>query len=78
MCTFQDEDRSVMVCDVAIGHVRKAVAEALGSPAGPGANFTVRHGEGTLVELDEGLDPSRFRTAVELGMRQAADQEQAR
>lgn len=74
MCTLQDDDRSAMVCDVAIPHVRKAVADALGGPAGPGARFTVRHGEGTLVELDEGLDPHLFRTAVELGMRQAADQ----
>ena len=73
MCTFQDDNRSAMVCDVAIAHVRKAVTEALGSAAGPGASFTVRHGEGTLVELDEGLDPHRFRTAVEQGMRQAAD-----
>jgi hypothetical protein len=72
MCTFQDDDRSAMVCDVAIAHVREAVVQALGGPAGPGARFTVRHGEGTLVELDEGLDPDRFRVAVEEGMRRAA------
>jgi hypothetical protein len=74
MCTLHDDDRSAMVCDVAIAHVRQAVADALGGPAGPGARFTVRHGEGTLVELDEGLDPRIFRAAVESGMRQAANQ----
>jgi len=72
MCTFQDDDRSAMVCDVAIAHVREAVTWALGGPEGPGARFTVRHGEGTLVELDEGLDPRHFRAAVEEGMRRAA------
>jgi hypothetical protein len=75
MCTFHDDDRSAMVCDVAIGCVREAVARALGSPGGPGgpgARFIVCHGEGTLIELDEGLDPSRFRAAVEEGMRRAA------
>lgn len=73
MCTFQDDDRSAMVCDVAIDHVREAITRALGGPAGPGARFTVRHGEGTLVELDPGLDTARFRAAVEEGMQRADD-----
>jgi hypothetical protein len=75
MCTLQDDDRSAMVCDVAIGHVREAIERELGGPARPGARFTVRHGEGTLVELDAGLDRDRFRAAVEEGMRRAASPE---
>jgi hypothetical protein len=74
MCTIYNDNRSAMVCDVAISHVRQTVGEAFGGPEGSGARFTVRHGEGTLVERDEDLDPQRFRAAVEEGMSRAASQ----
>jgi hypothetical protein len=73
MCTFENDDRVALVCDVALGHVREAVAREFGGPGGPGARFTHREGQATLVELDGGLDPHRFRAAVEEGMRRAAD-----
>ena len=67
MCTFQD-DRSALVCDVAIGHVR----EIIGRDLGPVATFTVRHGEGTLVELHGEGEVERFRAAIREGMQRAA------
>lgn len=63
MCTFQDE-RSVLVCDVA----RREVETALKREIGPNAQFTVIHGQGTLVELDQGQDPTRFRDVVQGAM----------
>lgn len=60
---------------MANGHVREAIRRDLGEPAGPGARYTVRHGEATHVELDARLDPKRFRAGVEEGMQRAADSE---
>jgi hypothetical protein len=71
MCTFEDEDRVAVVCDVALGYVREAVTRELGGPDGPGAEFIHREGQGTLVELAPGLDPTVFRAAVEEGMQRA-------
>jgi hypothetical protein len=64
MCRFEDE-RTVMVCDVAIGHVRAAAGRAFGAAVG----FTVVDGEGTRVEagpgVDEGLFGGEVRTAID-------------
>ena len=70
MCTFEDEDRVAIVCDVALGHVREAVARQLGRA--DAARFVHREGQATLVELEEGLDRATFRAAVEEGMKRAA------
>lgn len=54
MCTFQDE-HNVMVCDVAIGHVKK-MQEGLGD----GVRYTVVDGQGTLVEAEPNVDGRKF------------------
>jgi hypothetical protein len=74
MCTFENGDRTAVVCDVALGYVREAVMRDLGGPDGPGARFVHREGQATLVHLDPGLAAQRFRAAVEEGMRRAAEQ----
>ena len=63
MCTFFD-DRSAMVCDVAINLVK----DELQSRVGDEVSYTVRHGEGTLVEAGSGVDPEVFADAVREGM----------
>jgi hypothetical protein len=63
MCTFID-DRSAMVCDVAIDHVK----QELNGKVGTEVSYTVRHGEGTLVEAGTGVDPAAFAEAVREGM----------
>jgi hypothetical protein len=70
MCTFEDDDRVAVVCDVALAHVREAVTQQLGRP--DAARFIHREGQGTLVQLEDGLDRTRFRAAVEEGMQRAA------
>lgn len=66
MCTFIS-DRAAMVCDVAIPHVREEIEGRLGNAV----SFTVRHGEGTLVQGDGTIDPVAFREAVRAGMGRA-------
>jgi hypothetical protein len=63
MCTFIG-DRAAMVCDVAIPHVRDEVEGRLGNAV----SYTVRHGEGTLVQGDGTIDPQTFKDAVRAGM----------
>lgn len=63
MCTFLG-DRAALVCDVAIPHVRDEVEGTLPE----GVSFTVRHGEGTLVQADPSVDVEAFRHAVRSGM----------
>lgn len=72
MCTFEDHDRVAIVCDVALAHVREEVTRQLDCP--DAARFIHREGQGTLVELEEGLDRTRFRAAVEDGMQRAASE----
>jgi hypothetical protein len=55
MCTFRDE-RTIQVCDVAIGRVREAVKETFGDTV----RFTALEGGATLLEADTDLDPKVF------------------
>ncbi len=55
MCTFHD-DRTVEVCDVAIGRVRAELQAAFGERV----RFTSRHGEPTLVEATADVDAGEF------------------
>lgn len=63
MCTFQDE-HAVLVCDVAISHVRKAVDAAFGD----GVQYTTVEGKGTLIEATSTVEVEQFqnltRTAI--------------
>lgn len=60
MCTFKD-DRTVMVCDVAIGRVREELQEALGRDD---VRYTVVDGQGTLVEAVPEADTESFADRV--------------
>jgi hypothetical protein len=51
MCTFQSE-RAVLVCDEAIGRVRRDVTGVLGKRV----RFTPVEGQGTLVQADQMVD----------------------
>ena len=55
MCTFKDE-RTVMVCDVAIGRVQKELRGAFGDRV----RFTPADGQGTLVEAEPTVDDAQF------------------
>ena len=59
MCTFQDE-QTVLVCDVAIGHVRKASESAFGDAV----QYTTMKGQGTLVEATPAVDVEQFQTLI--------------
>lgn len=65
MCTFEDE-RRVMVCDVAIGQVRQTMMAAFGNEV----QYTPCEGQGTLVEASSRIDAEQFqaltRTAITL------------
>lgn len=67
MCT-RHSDRSMMVCDVAIGRVRLELEAALGG----GVRYTHVHGEGTLVDVDATVDSERFQELIQAAV--AADQ----
>jgi hypothetical protein len=67
MCTFLS-DRAAMVCDVAIPHVREEIEGRFGNAV----SFTVRDGEGTLVQGDGTIDPKAFSEAVRAGMARTA------
>ena len=63
MCTFQDE-HTVLVCDVAISHVRRTIDAAFGEAV----QYSTLEGQGTLVEATPTVDAERFqkltRTAI--------------
>ena len=60
MCTFEN-DRTVEVCDVAIGAVRKALEEQFfGS-----VTFAHRDGAPTLVSAAPGIPAAHFRSTAE-------------
>ncbi len=69
MCTFSD-DRTVQVCDLAIGHVRDAMHETFGDTV----RFTALEGGGTLVQADRDVDPDVFgeRTRAAIAAAQTA------
>ncbi len=55
MCTFQDK-HAVLVCDVAISHVRRAIDTAFGDAV----QYSTVEGQGTLVEATPTVDAERF------------------
>lgn len=63
MCTFKDE-HTVLVCDVAISHVRETVDAVFGNAV----HYTMVEGQGTLVEVNPTVDAEQFhaltRTAI--------------
>ena len=69
MCSFKD-DRSVQVCDLAIGHVRADVQKTFGDIV----QFTSLEGGGTLVRADRDVDPDVFgeRTRAAIAAAQSA------
>jgi hypothetical protein len=69
MCTFENE-RRVLVCDVAIHRVREAVSTAFGD----GVQFTLAPGQGTRVEVPPGVDVEAFQAVARSAI--AAAQEQ--
>jgi hypothetical protein len=64
MCTFQS-DREVVVCDVAIEHVR---AELQGYAGTDVTYRAAEEGGTTFVQAAEVVDPEAFREAVRRGM----------
>jgi hypothetical protein len=57
MCTFKDE-RTVQVCDVAIGYVRERLQEAFGDEI----QYTTVPGQGTLVQVPSTVDAAQFQS----------------
>jgi len=73
MCTFKDE-RTVMVCDVAIGRVKDALGEAFDA----GVQYTVVDGEGTRVEAEHGVDAAEFIALSRSAIAQAQAEQKGR
>lgn len=55
MCTFENT-QSVLVCDVAIQHVREAVRAAFGDAI----QYTPVTGQGTRIEASASVDEAAF------------------
>lgn len=72
MCIFKT-DRAVLVCDVAIGHVRKEVTAAFGARV----RYTPVEGQGTLVEAEPDIDTERFNAVTRDAILAAQDSHQA-
>jgi hypothetical protein len=66
MCTFEDE-RRVMVCDVAIGQVRQTMLAAFGDEV----QYLLCEGQGTLVEASASIDAKQFQTLARTAISQA-------
>jgi hypothetical protein len=64
MCTFRDE-RAVVVCDVAIGQVKKDLERAFGGQV----RYTSIEGQGTLVEAEPEVDGSGFTNITRAAVR---------
>lgn len=60
MCTPKSE-RSMMVCDIAIGCVKQDLAAALRGDV----RYTVVDGQGTLVEADVSIDAAQFQSVIQ-------------
>jgi hypothetical protein len=71
MCTFENE-KNVLVCDLAIRQVRKAVTEAFGDAV----QFTPVDGQGTRVEARPSVDQAAFQAVARAAIA-AAQQESA-
>ncbi len=73
MCTFENE-RSVLVCDLAIHQVREAVSATFGDAV----QFTSAEGAGTRVEIsptgDEGAFQEVMRSAIAAAQQKNATQ----
>jgi hypothetical protein len=68
MCTFKDE-QTVMVCDVAIGHVRERLQETFGEAV----HYTSVDGKGTLVQAASTVDSARFQAITREAIATAQD-----
>jgi len=66
VCTFESE-RGVVVCDVAIDHVRRDADLLFGARV----RYTVIEGQGTRVEIVEGIDPDEFASHVRIAIEAA-------
>lgn len=66
MCTFKDE-QTVLVCDVAIGLVRKRLQQAFGEAI----QYTTVDGKGTLVQASSTTDAAQFQAVTREGIVQA-------
>ena len=68
MCTFENE-QSVLVCDLAIHHVREAVSAAFGDAV----QYTPVNGQGTRVQASPSVDEEAFQavTRVAIAVAQA-------
>jgi hypothetical protein len=64
MCTFKSE-RAVVVCDVAIDHVRGQMGDLFAA----GITYQAAEGGGTLVEAHRSVPAEAFEQAVRQGMR---------
>lgn len=63
MCTFKDE-RTVLVCDVAIHRVREEIDPVFGDSV----RYTTIDGKGTLVEAETGREAEHFTDIVRAGI----------
>jgi hypothetical protein len=68
MCTFKDE-RAVLVCDVAISHVRETVDAVFGNAV----HYTMVEGQGTLVEVNPTVDTEQFQALTHTAIAAAQD-----
>ena len=66
VCTFENE-RSVVVCDVAIDHVRRDADLLFGTRV----RYAVIEGQGTRIEIVEGIDPDEFATHMRIAIEAA-------
>jgi hypothetical protein len=75
MCTFENK-QSVLVCDIAIHHVREAVSAAFGDAI----QYTPVIGQGTRVEARSTVDEEAFqevtRAAIAVAQARNATQSQ--
>lgn len=69
MCTFQDQ-RSVVVCDVAIDYVREALDGAFDRQV----RYSHLEGQGTLVEINDEGGAEQFRARAEAAIAAAQAQ----
>lgn len=72
MCTVENP-QSIVVCDVAIGHVREALAEHFAA----GVSYSVAEGKGTRVQADPSVDGQQFTEVVQRAIAAAQSTEQA-
>lgn len=59
MCTFKDE-RTVMICDVALGQVRERLQETFGEAV----QYTTVEGRGTQVQASSTVNTAQFQAVT--------------